>query len=180
MTQRATARARIVAAAVVVLALAGLLSGCSSRPGAAALVDGRQIASSDLVTVVDELKPAVPTVTASLVLSTLIQEPTLRQLASEKGYGVSPDDAKAALESFFTSAGLTAPTTFSAATLDVGYYQVAATKLQADANATAILTEFGDRLGALHVTVNPRFGTWSAGQIGAAAARTWIVATPAK
>ena len=93
MTQHATARRKIVGVVAAVLALAGLVSGCSSRPGAAAVVDGRAIPASDIVTVVDELKPAVPTISSALVLNTLIQEPTLVQLASDKGMGVSPDDA---------------------------------------------------------------------------------------
>ena len=60
MTQHATARRRIAGGAAAALTLVGLLAGCSSHPGAAAVVDGRTITSAELVTVVDELKPAVP------------------------------------------------------------------------------------------------------------------------
>ncbi|HEY0118681.1 MAG TPA: hypothetical protein VGC04_07875 [Cellulomonas sp.] len=178
MTQHATARRRIVGAAAVSLALAGLLTGCSSRPGAAAVVDGQAISTSDVVTVVDELKPAVPDVTATLVLNTLIQEPTLVQLASDKGFGVSADDAKAALDSFFTTNNLTAPTSYSAATLEVGYHQAAAGKLNGATDIATISQEFADRLGKLDVSVNPRFGTWSDNQVGDPVAPTWVVTPP--
>ncbi len=180
MTQHATARRRIVGAAAVALGLAGLLAGCSSHPGAAAVVDGRAIPASDVVTVVDELKPAVPTISSTLVLDTLIQEPTLVQLASDKGMGVSPDDAKAALDSFFTSNGLTPPSSYAPATMEVGYHQAAAAKLTADTADTTVNQAFGDRLGALDVSVNPRFGSWADLQVGDPVPPTWIVGTPAQ
>ena len=180
MTQHATARRKIVGVVAAVLALAGLVSGCSSRPGAAAVVDGRAIPASDIVTVVDELKPAVPTISSALVLNTLIQEPTLVQLASDKGMGVSPDDAKAALDSFFTTNNLTPPSSYSPATMEVGYHQAAAAKLTADTADTTVNQEFGDRLGKLDVSVNPRFGAWADLQVGDPVPPTWIVATPAQ
>ena len=176
MTQHATARRRIAGGAAAALTLVGLLAGCSSHPGAAAVVDGRTITSAELVTVVDELKPAVPDVTAALVLNTMIQEPTLVQLASDKGYGVSDDDAKSTLDEFFTQAGVTPPSSYSPATLEVGLHQAAATKLNAATDLTDINTEFGNRLDALDVTINPRFGTWSDYQVGDPVSPSWIVA----
>lgn len=176
MTQHVTARRRIVGGAAAALTLVGLLAGCSSHPGAAAVVDGRSIPSSDLVTVVDELKPAIPQVSATLVLNTLIQEPTLVQLASDKGYGVSPDDAKATLDGFFTQAGVTPPSSYSEPTLEVGLHQAAATKLNDATDLTDVNTEFGDRLGKLDVSVNPRFGSWSQLQVGDPVTPSWIVA----
>ncbi len=176
MTQHATAHRRIVGVTAA-LALAGALAGCSSQPGAAAVVDGRAIPASDIVTVVDQLKPAIPTVSSSLVLNTLIQEPTLVQLASDMGQGVSAGDAKSTLDGFFTANNLTPPASYSAATMEVGYHQAAAAKLSADtADSTAINQQFGDRLGKLTVSVNPRFGSWSNLQVGAPVTPTWIVA----
>ena len=175
MTQHATARRRIVGGAAAALTLVGLLAGCSSRPGAAAIVDGREISASDVVTVVDELKPAIPSVTSSLVLNTLIQEPTLVQMAADNGVGVSADDAKSTLDSFFAAGNLTPPSSYSAATLEVGYHQAAATKLSAGTDATTLNQQFADRLGTLDVSVNPRFGSWSDLQLAAPAAPSWVV-----
>ena len=176
MTQHATARRRIVGAAAVTLTLAGLLAGCSSRPGAAAVVDGRTIRTSDVVSVVDDLKPALGDVSATQVLNILIEEPMLVQLAADHGQGVSDADARSTLDAFFTSAKLTPPARYSPATLEVGLHQAANAKLAADTTDATLAQDYTDRLGKLAVTVNPRFGTWDQGQLGAAAAPSWVVA----
>lgn len=177
MTQHATARRKIVGAAAAALALAGLLAGCSGRPGAAAIVDGRVIPTSDIVTVQQELKPAVGDVTTQQVLNILIQEPTVVQLASESGDGVSEADAKATLDSFFTGNNLTPPASYSPPTIEVGLHQAAAQKLGNDTNSASIGQEFNSRLAKLAVSVNPRFGTWdgSQGSITASTAPSWMV-----
>ena len=176
MTQHATARRRIVGAAAAALTLAGLLAGCSSQPGAAAIVDGRTIRSSDVGAVVDDLKPALGDVSATQVLNILIEEPLLVQLAADHGQGVSDADARSTLDAFFTSATLTPPASYSRATLLVGLHQAANAKLAADTADTTLSQDYQDRLAKLAVTVNPRFGTWNQGQLGAAAAPGWVVA----
>jgi hypothetical protein len=176
VTQHATARRRIVGAAAAALTLAGLLAGCSTRPGAAAVVDGRTIRTSDLVAVVADLKPALGDVSAAQVLNILIEEPMLVQLAADHGQGVSAADAKSTLDAFFTSAKVTPPAGYSAATLQVGLHQAANAKLRADTTDTTLSQDYTDRLAKLAVTVNPRFGTWDQGQLGAAAAPSWVVA----
>jgi hypothetical protein len=177
VTQHATARRKIVGAAAAALALAGLLAGCTSKPGAAAIVDGRAIPTSDIVTVQDELRPAVGDVTTQQVLNILIQEPTVVQVASEHGDGVSDADAKATLDGFFTTNNLTPPASYAPATMQVGLHQAAGQKLQADANSAAIGQEFNDQLAKVKVTVNPRFGTWDAsqGQVAASTTPSWMV-----
>ena len=176
MTQHVTARHRILGVVATVLALTGLLAGCSSRPGAAAIVDGRTIKTSDVVAVVDDLKPALGDVSATQVLNILIEEPMLVQLAADHGQGVSTADAKTTLNAFFTSAKLTPPTSYSPATLEVGLHQAANAKLAADTSDTTLAQDYTARLAKLSVTVNPRFGTWNQGQLGAAATPSWVVA----
>lgn len=176
MTQHATARRTVVGVVAAALTLTGLLSGCSSRPGAAAIVDGRTITTSDVVAVVDDLKPALGSVSATQVLNILIEEPMLVQLAADHGQGVSSADAKATLDGFFTAAKLTPPATFSPATMEVGLHQAANAKLAADTSDTTLGQDYTTRLAKLQVTVNPRFGTWDQGQLGAAAAPSWVVA----
>lgn len=172
-----TARRGVAAAAA--LALAGVLAGCSSHPGAAAVVDGRQIPSSDVQAALADLKPAAPSLTAQLVLQTLIQEPTLLQLARDEGVGVSDGDGKKLLDSLYTSAGVPAPASYAPATLVVGEHQAALTNLQKLDDIDAVSQEFADRLGELDVTVNPRFGGFEAGAVTAPTAPTWVVtATP--
>jgi len=177
VTQHATARRKIVGAAAAALALAGLLAGCTGQPGAAAIVDGRVIPTSDVVTVQDELKPAVGDLTSQQVINILIQEPTVVQLASEHGDGVSEADAKTTLDGFFTSNNATPPASYAPATIQVGLHQAAAQKLGNDTNSASIGQEFNDRLAKLKVDVNPRFGTWdpSQGSITASTTPSWMV-----
>ena len=177
MTQHATARRKIVGAAAAALALAGLLAGCTGQPGTAAIVDGRAIPTSDVVTVQNELKPALGDVNTQQVLDILIQEPTVVQLAVEHGVAVSDEEAKATLDTFFTANNQTPPATFSPATMQVGLHQAAGQKLGNDANSAQIGKEFADRLAKLDVSVNPRFGTWdgSQGSIAASTAPSWVV-----
>lgn len=180
MTHLPTARTRIVGAAAAALVLVGLVSGCSARPGAAAIVDGRAIPTSDVVAVVDDLSPALGQVNASQILTILIEEPVIVRLADDHGKGVSDADAKTTLDGFFTASGTTPPARYSSATLLVGLHQAANAKLAADTTASTLAQDFTQRLAALHVSVNPRFGTWdpSQGQLGAAATPSWIVAQP--
>lgn len=175
MTQHVTARRRIVRAAAAGLALAGLLAGCASHPGAAAVVDGRQISASDVATALDELRPAAATLTPQLVLQTLIEEPTVVQLASDEGIGVSDDDAKATLDSYFQASDLEAPGDYSPATLVVGRREAAIAKLSAQQDVDRIGQEYLDRLGALHVSVNPRFGSFDAGKVTDPIQPVWMV-----
>ena len=175
MTLHATAHRKVVGAAVAALALVGVLAGCSSHPGAAAVVDGRTIPASDVVSAVSDLKPAVPSVTSAQVLNILIEGPTVVQLASDKGHGVSPEEAKAAVDAFFTAAQVTPPASYSAATLEIGYLKAAVGKLNADTADATVTQEYQDRLGKLHVTVNPRFGSWADAQLGDPLAPSWMV-----
>ena len=59
---------------------------------------------------------------------------------------------------------------------EVGLHQAANAKLAADTSDTTLGQDYTTRLAKLQVTVNPRFGTWDQGQLGAAAAPSWVVA----
>lgn len=177
--QHATLRTRIVAAAAVALVGAGLLGGCASRPGAAAVVDGHAIRTSDVTAMVDELSPAYQGVSAQTFLGALIIEPTLTQLAADQGLGVSDEDGIARLTSDFESVGADVPDTFSPASIAIGRYQAVAARFTDAANADKIddiNSALNERIGALDVTVNPRFGTFDAatGQVSVPAARSWM------
>ncbi len=177
----ATARTRIVAAGAAGLALVGLLGACSSRPGAAAVVDGHTIRTSDITGVVDELGPAYQGVSVQAYLSALIIEPTLTQVASDEGLGVSDEDGIARLTSDLKGAGAQPPEQFSPAAIAIGRYQAVVAKFTDAANSaktTEINTALSERIKALKVTVNPRFGTFdpTTGSVGQAAAWSWMAA----
>jgi SpoU rRNA methylase family enzyme len=179
VTTHVTARARIVGGAAAALLVAGFLAGCAARPGVAAVVDGREIPASDVSAVLADLKDAAPALTAQNVLQILIEEPTAVQLASDEDVAVSDDDGKQLLDSVFSQAGVATPKEYASATLVVGKHQAAIGKLQGLDDVSAAAQEFGDRLGKLDVTVNPRYGTFDAGSVGDPVQPSWIVGAAA-
>lgn len=171
---------RIVAAAAVALTVVGVLAGCAGRPGAAAVVDGREIASSDVATALAELKPVYTTASVQGVLATLISEPALIQAASQHGMGVSDEDADAVLREGFTKADLEAPASFSPATIAIGRYLAAADKVNAAEDPQPIIDDYSRRMQEQDVQVNPRFGTFDQGSVVDPVPPAWIVSSTAQ
>ncbi len=171
---------RIVAAAAVALTVVGVLAGCSGRPGAAAVVDGRAIASSDVATALAELKPVYTTASVQGVLATLISEPALIEAASQHGVGVSDEDGEATLRASFASAGVDAPEAFSPATIAIGRYLAAADKVNAIDDPQPIVDEFSQRMQQQDVQVNPRFGTFEQGSVVDPVPPAWVVSSAAQ
>lgn len=152
-----TTKARRLTVLLAAGGLAAALTGCSSQqPGAAAIVDGRTISSSEVRDVLTELTPYFQGATTPNVLSVLIQEPVVVQVAADQGVGVSDEDAQALLDQSVESSGGKAGTHFSDASLDVARYSVAYQNLQTKGDAA--LAEVQKRLEEQKVTVNPRFG----------------------
>jgi len=165
-----------VAAALAVVA-AGALAGCSGQPGAAAIVDGKAISASDVRVAMDELGPWFQGVTATSVLTVLVQEPTLVAVAAEHGVGVSDAQATDLLDQSVSQQGTTEAPSFSDPSLAVARYSLAYNNLQGLPDAQAVGQELGERLAALDVEVNPRYGTaGDGGQVTAVEPRPWIVA----
>lgn|GEM_PF-379192 len=169
-------RPRVVGVLAGVAAVA-VLAGCSDgEPGAAAVVDGTAISTADVRTAKDELGPYLQAVTSLNVLNVLVQEPTVVGLADEEGVGVSDQDAQALLASIATQNGATSVPTFSEPSLTVAKYSIAFNNLQGLTNAKDVASTLDERLSALDVTVNPRFGDLGDGnQIVAPTARPWVV-----
>lgn len=171
---------RIASGAVVALTLAGLVAGCSSHPGAAAVVDGREIAASDVADAVTELEPAFPGVSALSALQILIDEPTLSDLASGAGLAVSDEDAIAYLTNQLEGQGQPTPEEFSSGTLAIGRYLAAVEKLNASPDIAELGQEYTERVSQLDVTVNPRYGSYDAsGGLAAPVTPPWVVGAPA-
>jgi len=159
-SQGARARtSRRLAAAAAGLVVAATLGACSGTPGAAAVVDGTVIRSADLGVALGELAPFFQGVTTGNILTALIDEPTLTAVAAEQGVGVSDEQAAATLDSAVQSVTPGAEVEFGPASLAVGRYLAASAALSAQPDAEAISADIQERIAALDVEVNPRFGT---------------------
>ncbi len=167
----------VLVAGVVAATLAGSLAGCSDgEPGAAAVVDGTVIPTSDVRTAKAELNPYLQAVTSLNVLTVLVQAPTVVGIADKEGVGVSDEDAQALLDSIAQQNGAKDAPTFSEPSLTVAKYSIAYNNLQSLPNAKDVATQIDKDLRALDITVNPRFGELADGnQISAPARQPWIV-----
>ena len=158
---------RIVRATAVALALGSsiLVAGCS--PGTAAVAGGRTITvdevNSAVVEINEAMQPQTP-VTAPQVLTYLVRAPEVLAYAAQQGRAVTPSIAR-------TLIPLNDP---SPSTVEIVQYAKAVESLTDQDSA-----ELTKRLTALEVTVNPKFGTWSAERAGVAPDQpNWLTATP--
>lgn len=162
--------------------VAGVLAGCAdgARPGTAAVVDGRTIPASEVSDAMSQLAPLFNGATPELILQVLIDEPTLTQLAADKGVGINDGEASQFLAQSFQSAGVAAPAHYSTGSMSIARYQIAASKVQALPDSAGAVADLQKRITALKVTVNPRYGTFdpTAAGVSAPTASPWIV-TPA-
>lgn len=167
---------RTRAAGVLVALTAAGLMGCSGQPGAAAVVDGTAIPTSDVEAALAELLPWFQGVTTTNVLSVLVQEPTVVELAEENGVGVSDEDAQALLDEVVKQKSPDATATFTEPSLAVARYSIAYSNLEDLPDPAAIGEEIDTRLRALDIEVNPRFASLEDDfQIGAPVAPPWLV-----
>ncbi|NUU16850.1 hypothetical protein HP550_06250 [Cellulomonas humilata] len=174
---RAGARA---AGVLVALTTTAGLAGCAGQPGAAAVVDGTAIPTADVRAALDELEPWFEGVTTTNVLAVLVQEPTVVELAAEKGVGVSDEDAEALLAQVVQQKVQGATATFTDPSLALARYSIAYTNLQGLPETEGIGQEIDTRLRELDVEVNPRFGSLQDGnQVAAPVAVPWLVAPQA-
>lgn len=171
-----TAPVRRVAMALALVAGGAVaLTACSGQPGAAAVVDGQVITSTEVQQVLDELGPYLQSATTSSVLTILVQEPAVAAVAEEHGVAVSDSDAEAALSQVAAADGIDG-SDFSDASLTVAKFSVAYNQLTQLDDADAINDELIARVADLDVEVNPRFGTLDAGNfVSDPSVRPWIL-----
>jgi hypothetical protein len=152
-------RRRSVGAAIgaVVLAVA-LLSGCTGKPGAAAMVDGRTISVADVQQGTSDLAPYFKSVDQKSVLMLLMGAPTVQAVAEQAGLGVSDQQALDLLVASAKSNGSTATPKVGRAAIEVIRFSLAQKALEAAPNAADLVKKVNDQLTALHVAVNPRYG----------------------
>jgi outer membrane murein-binding lipoprotein Lpp len=164
---------RVLAAALLSVAV---LAGCSVHPGVAAIVDGRTMSQADLATSYAQLKPILTKAEPSSLLAGLIGAPEVVKVAEKNGAGSSDDDAKKLLDSVAKQAGVTPSGEWTSDALLLAKSDLGYQKLQAMGNGAALIADINSAIAALHVQVNPQYGTWSKGTIAATAA-PWIAAS---
>lgn len=164
MTVRFLPRRR---SAPVLLAIGALvvggLSGCSGQPGAAAVVDGREISVAELQSATADLSPYLQNVTQSSVLMVLVVAPTFDKAAVQAGVGVSRQQAvdlieKSAKSAADSGAAPARATPFSEPAIDVIRFTIVQTNLKALPDGAAVSAAVAKQLGKLHAEVNPRYG----------------------
>lgn len=170
-----TVATRVARLAVVPLAAALLLTGCG-RPGTAATVDGERITDAQLATLVDDLErltassPDAGPVAPSIALATFVQGPTIEEVGAEAGAAASDMQAVELLDGAAEGSSLE-PWDYSPELVQFARIALTRQALQADTAASA---EVGRRLAELDVELNPRFGTWDAGQV-TPASWPWLI-----
>jgi hypothetical protein len=152
-----------------------VLTGCSIRPGAAAVVDGRVIPQSELARAHEELGALLGDPSAAQVLTVLIIEPLFVKAAEENGVGASVDDARKLLASAAEQNKLTDVPDYGDGAIAVARFSLANSALQNLSNSSDVLTALNDQIAKEDVSVNPMYGTWDgAGEGVKAVAFPWI------
>ncbi|HEY0216742.1 MAG TPA: hypothetical protein VGC57_10160 [Cellulomonas sp.] len=169
-------RTRTVGAAGAVL-LVGALTACSGgQPGAAAVVDGdRVIPVSDVDSATRELADALSGVEPSTILGVLIQEPVFASFAEQEGVGVSEDQVDDQIATLQEQAGGDTGAELSESARTVVRYTLEVAALQNLPDIDTVAPDVNAALGALDVTISPRYGTVASdGTIGTTS-YDWIV-----
>ncbi|SFK21034.1 hypothetical protein SAMN05216467_2526 [Cellulomonas sp. KH9] len=170
-------RGRVLVAAAVVTG--GLLAGCSTHPGDAAVVDGRAITTAELATTFEELTPIFQGAGPQDVLGVLITEPFATELAAEQGDGVSDQQALDLLRTVAERAvgeQEAARMEFGPGAVAIARYSLAVAALQDAPDPAAAVAEYQARVLDADIVVNPRFGEFTT-DLGVAPPTTppWIV-----
>lgn len=163
----------LVAAAIVVLALAG----CSARPGVAAVVDGETISEAALAETVHDFRLFSDAPPGS-VLQALVVSPFWNEAAADVGLGTSTQEGLARLESLAAETGVDVERAqFGPGLVSIARVIVAQQKA-VEAGVAAELAAEADRLvRAAEIEVSPRYGEWSAEGL-VATSPPWLLPEP--
>jgi hypothetical protein len=171
LPSRLPSRTLLVAAAVLT---AVATAGCGSvDAGAAAIVDGRRVSVSEVQTATVQINRIVNQQNGGFgerdVLSFLITEPYLVGEAAQRGVGVSANEAAALIRRLHFEDPITASTTPAPETVQIVRAILALDRLQGQAFAEgdttlsaaegqAAMAEVTQRIRAVDISVNPRYG----------------------
>jgi hypothetical protein len=169
MTKGRPQRAFRVRGAFAAAAVAGVLavSGCATAD-TAAVVNGQRITEEEVQEATTQISEAYPDskLDAANALSSLVMASFINQVADESGKGLSDSAAKAAI----TEIEDPAP-----ATLELVKSSLASQGLTSVEQGKVV-----ELAKQAKVTMNPRYGTFDAGQVRFAASQpNWIKAEPA-
>jgi hypothetical protein len=165
-------KARRIGALLLAAGAGVSLAACSGEPGAAAVVDGRAIPSSEVREVQQEIGEYLRDASTPSVISAMVQEQAVIDFAAAKGVGASEADGDKLLESASSKPG----DTFSDASRVFAQYSVAYSNI-AGLQDDAVTAELDKVLDGVQVEVNPRFGSGTdANAVTAPAPLPWIVA----
>lgn len=169
----APARLRSVVALLAAATLAvGAFGGCSASPGTAAVVGDRVISESTLMEVTGQLNKAGVQATPQAVLTVMIVSEDILAAAAKTGsWKPTYDYAKSVEQLGAALADLPVAETLSAPTLTVWQANSALGSMPTEARAGVL-----DAVVAKGVTVNPRYGSFSATQGLATVVPNWIQA----
>ena len=150
-----------VAAPVLAVVLALIVSGCDTREsGAAAVVGDHRISVASVQDAYQDVVALVgqdQQISQGQILNLLILEPYLTQAAAAQGRGVSVEDARLNMK----ASGMDDTSKVSASGLEVWRANLANTAIQTDRPATEIKATYeaiGKQLKTAGVHVNPRYG----------------------
>lgn len=174
MTVRSSRVRRRTAALALLVLGAGATAACSAESGAAAVVDGRAIGVEEVQTASAELSPYVEGVTPSGVVLYLVAQPTVEAVAAENGVSVSTQEAERLLADLASGAG--AAPDFGPASVEVARFSLLQRGIGELPDAQGVQSEILERLEALDVDVNPRYGELDLSQGGIVPVeRPWLV-----
>ena len=145
-------RMRRAAVAGAVLGLAAVTAGCSTHPGAAAVVDGHEISEAELAGAVADFADLFEVTPADL-LNVLVVMAASGDVAEANGIAVSGPDALAALEEQGIDTG-----DFTAGGVEVARYIAMVAAAQEHEDVAQIGADLDAARLAADIDVNPRYG----------------------
>ena len=176
MAVRSSARRRSVPVLLVVGALVvASLTGCSSRSGVAAVVDGHEISIAELQQATVEVTPYATNATPAGVLMVLLSAGPFEAAAEKAGVAVSAPMALETLTQEAESKSPGATVHFGSGAIEVARFSLIRQNLSTLPDGDAITAATEAAIKKLDITINPRYGSFSDGTISPAA-YPWIVA----
>lgn len=136
--------------AVAGVAFAALLAGCSAHPGTAAIVDGRAIGQDYLDEAYEDANAQGIVIDKPTMLVLIIAAPYFVEAADANGVGVSAGEARAAAETLTEDAG--------GGFVEFLRLQLALQNLRNLPDGDAVIVEVDERVRAMEMDINPRYG----------------------
>ena len=175
MAVRSSARRNIPVALVVGALVVGSLSGCSSRSGTAAVVDGREISIAELQQATVEVTPYATNATPAGVLKVLMSVGPYEAAAEKAGVAVSVATARDALAQAAEQKFPEQTIHFGSGAIEIMRFSLIRQNLDKLTDGATVTAAAEAAVNKLDVTLNPRYGSIKDGTISPAE-YPWIVA----